>query len=96
MWLKIYLDIKIVSYLLDDPVMKLLHLSKTFIYLSVHLLLNLLTVIIIYRPQNISTNRANHLLESILEYRFPKLFSDESRSALWVWLSTSGEQKSKS
>lgn len=46
-------------------------------------------------PQNIATNRANYLLESILESRFPKLFSKESRSAFWVWLSTSGEQQSK-
>jgi len=50
--------------------------------------------IIALDPQNVATNRANYLLESLLESRFPKLFSNESRSALWAWLSTSGEQQS--
>lgn len=48
-----------------------------------------------FSPQNVATNRANYLLESLLEKRFPKLFSTKSRSSLWVWLSTSGEQQSK-
>lgn len=96
MWSKIYPDIKIVFYLYGDPMMKLLRSSKAFIYNFVRLLLCYLTVFIILRPQNITTNRANHVLESILEYRFPNLFSDDSRSALWVWLSSTGEQKSKS
>ncbi|XP_022169326.1 protein ABHD16A isoform X1 [Myzus persicae] len=51
--------------------------------------------IIALDPQNVATNRANYLLELLLERRFPKLFSSESRSALWVWLSTSGEQQNQ-
>lgn len=47
----------------------------------------------IYSPQNIGTNRANNLLEIFLESRFPKLFSNESRSVFWDWLSTSGEHQ---
>lgn len=52
-------------------------------------------IVFIYSPQNIATNRANNLLESLLENRFPKLFSNESRSALWAWFSVPGEQQSK-
>ncbi|VVC28750.1 Alpha/beta hydrolase fold-1,Alpha/Beta hydrolase fold [Cinara cedri] len=49
--------------------------------------------IIAIDPQNVSSNRGNHLLESLLENRYPKLFTEESRLVLWNWLSTSGEQQ---
>ncbi|XP_050429357.1 phosphatidylserine lipase ABHD16A [Adelges cooleyi] len=49
--------------------------------------------IIALDTRNVATNRANNLLETLLEYRFPKLFSKESRSALWNWMSTSDDDQ---
>ncbi|XP_050535509.1 phosphatidylserine lipase ABHD16A [Daktulosphaira vitifoliae] len=49
--------------------------------------------IIALDPQNIATNRANNLLESFLEYRYPKLFTDETRTALWEWMSKADDQQ---
>lgn len=44
-------------------------------------------------PNNLSTNRGNHLLVKLLKHRYPNLFTEESESILWTWLSTTGSKQ---
>lgn len=48
-----------------------------------------------FRPGDISTNRGNDLLIELLKNRYPALFSNETRQALWSYLSYTGKHQSK-
>lgn len=51
--------------------------------------------IIALKPGDISTNRGNNLLVELLKNRYPALFSNETRQALWSYLSHTGKHQNE-
>ncbi|KAI5734825.1 hypothetical protein M8J77_010832 [Diaphorina citri] len=51
--------------------------------------------IIALKQGDISTNRGNDLLVEVLKSRYPALFHNETRQALWTYLSYTGRHQSK-
>lgn len=63
--------------------------SLTFFFIA-----NVFLISCICRPDDLSTNRGNHLLHAMLSFRYPNLFSDASDQALAEWLSVTGKYQS--